>query len=261
DNGIYKMWYSGMNNSAVSYIYYATSLDGITWEKNQQPVLTPGTYGNWDSYSVGHPKVIKIGSIYYMYYRGESDTYCNWDIGLATSSDGIQWTKNPNKIIAGTTGMQYQLKPNDIIFLNGKYYLFFSGSSNFRLHQEGEIFLATSTDGINFTKHPTPVLKSTLSWEGTALEMASIIFDNNKFKAVYIDFNTNSKVGYAESYDGLIWNKKSEPIFDYTIYKEVWSRQIAQLCFRKINNDYRMYTGSPIYNVQYYKIGCFTLIK
>src|SRR5664280_958897 len=53
DNGIYKMWYQAVYNSAVASIWYAESQDGISWNTiRSSPVLSPGTSGSWDDYSI-----------------------------------------------------------------------------------------------------------------------------------------------------------------------------------------------------------------
>ena len=51
-------------------------------------VLAPSTSG-WDSYLVGSPSVIKVGSTYNMYYEGLDTTDDLHAIGLATSTDPL----------------------------------------------------------------------------------------------------------------------------------------------------------------------------
>jgi hypothetical protein len=62
-----------------------------------EPVLLPGPEGAWDEHAVLNPTVLKtaVGE-YRMYYDGNmGDVAANRDrkIGLATSADGINWTK------------------------------------------------------------------------------------------------------------------------------------------------------------------------
>jgi predicted GH43/DUF377 family glycosyl hydrolase len=102
----YKMWYSGGSSSwSETAIGYATSLDGITWERyTGNPVLLSGTSGQWDHIVFG-PRVLYIDNSYYMYYTGEINLYQSDKIGLATSSDGLVWTKYPyNPVLNPSTG-------------------------------------------------------------------------------------------------------------------------------------------------------------
>jgi predicted GH43/DUF377 family glycosyl hydrolase len=98
DGATYKMWYSGYNGSKYK-IGYATSSDGINWEKYAgNPVLDLGDIGDWDDDNIFHPWVIKddnpttIGHEYKMYYSGFDGS--SWSLGYAYSSDGINWSKS-----------------------------------------------------------------------------------------------------------------------------------------------------------------------
>ena len=62
------------------------------WLTNAEPVLKPGSDGEWDSQQVLAPHVIQTNVGYVMYYSG-ADSAGKQQIGMATSSDGIQWIK------------------------------------------------------------------------------------------------------------------------------------------------------------------------
>lgn len=62
------------------------------WFVDPEPVLTPGAAGAWDEKQVLAPHVVKTDSGYIMYYSGV-DSSGMQQIGMATSSDSIHWTK------------------------------------------------------------------------------------------------------------------------------------------------------------------------
>ena len=102
----YKMWYGGYSPSiSETAIGYATSPDGITWERyTGNPVLLSGSSGQWEQVVFG-PRVLFIDNNYYMFYSGETVVYQSDKIGLATSSDGLVWTKYPsNPVLKPTAG-------------------------------------------------------------------------------------------------------------------------------------------------------------
>jgi hypothetical protein len=102
----YKMWYGGYSaNFSETALGYATSPDGITWERyTGNPVLPPGASGKWDHVVFG-PRVLFIDNNYYMFYTGETVVYQSDKIGLATSPDGLVWTKYPsNPVLKPTAG-------------------------------------------------------------------------------------------------------------------------------------------------------------
>lgn len=64
----YQMWYHGQKNN-VDALGYATSVDGITWQKYENnPVLELGETGAWDAFDLQMGCVILDGDIYKMYY-------------------------------------------------------------------------------------------------------------------------------------------------------------------------------------------------
>ena len=97
DSSGYKMWYTGDDN-LHRRIGYATSQDGISWEKYEgNPVFDIGPSGEWDDVIVRCNCVIYEDSLYKMWYKGNRsrDLFGDFNsrIGYATSPDGITWTK------------------------------------------------------------------------------------------------------------------------------------------------------------------------
>ena len=92
-DGVYHMWYGGSDGS-YTQIGHATSLDGITWEKDTlNPVLRVGSVGSWDDKTVDGPAVLFDGDIYHMWYSGGKQNAWDWKTGYAYSYDGRNWIK------------------------------------------------------------------------------------------------------------------------------------------------------------------------
>jgi hypothetical protein len=133
DGNTYKMWYTGKDSSDIWRIGYATSPDGIHWNRqnNGNPVLNPSAGDEWDSQDVYAPCVIKDGENYKMWYSGRYPGLSG--IGYATSSDGITWSKSgSNPVLAPGAGGQWD---SDHIFAacvikneTNKYEMWYSGS-------------------------------------------------------------------------------------------------------------------------------------
>lgn len=104
---IYKMWYAGLgekDGKLANRIGYATSKDGINWNRRPESVLDVGTEGAWDDVLVSHVNVVRSSEGYHMFYFGVE----GWDdegamqrgaIGHAYSQDGTSWQKNPDNPI------------------------------------------------------------------------------------------------------------------------------------------------------------------
>jgi predicted GH43/DUF377 family glycosyl hydrolase len=100
---IFKMWYSGGEQYEPDAIGYATSKDGLNWNKLPQPVFVADPTKEWEQYKVTACQVIKRKNDYLMFYIG----FLNMDyaqIGMARSKNGIDhWERyEGNPIIAPT---------------------------------------------------------------------------------------------------------------------------------------------------------------
>jgi predicted GH43/DUF377 family glycosyl hydrolase len=100
-NKQYRMWYSGGGNWEPKAIGYATSTDGIHWNKlASNPIFKPDPSHYWEKERVGGQQVVFHNGWFYMFYIG----YPNLDhaqVGIARSKDGItNWQRlSENPII------------------------------------------------------------------------------------------------------------------------------------------------------------------
>ncbi len=87
----WALYYAGFDLPAAGTgrIAVAFSDDGLTWEKQAEPVLTATEL--WEGRSIDRPRVVATPTGLVMIYAGRDLN----DRGLATSQDGITWTKVP----------------------------------------------------------------------------------------------------------------------------------------------------------------------
>lgn len=239
--GHYKLWYHGlgMYGGGEAYIFYAESEDGVNWTRYTNPVLFPGNTGTWDSQHVSPGAIILENGLYKMFYCGFSNEYDNWNVGLATSYDGINWEKYPQPVLSGSNGWEYQIVVSSVVKKEGVYYLYYTGR-NLPSYQIG---VATSTDGINWTKYEgNPILVNDVPWESNGVLDASVLNINGTLHMVYMNSNA-SGFGSATSFDGLNWNKTLEnPFFTNQNTSNGWaSVKIAYPSFIVVMNETRIY--------------------
>ena len=93
---VYKMWYSGGEQYEPNAIGYATSPDGLSWQKHSRnPVFTPSGGREWERHKVTACQVIFHRGEYLMFYIGFENEH-HAQIGLARSPDGIgNWERHP----------------------------------------------------------------------------------------------------------------------------------------------------------------------
>ncbi len=179
------------------------------WQKYKgNPVLVPTE--SWEAaYGVIGPRVLKIGGLYKVWYNGLD---FRRQIGLATSTDGIHWTKSSaNPVLSNGQPGDFDSEHvhyGPVLFHDEQYWFWYSGHNG----QHWQIGLAISEDGIHWTKHPdNPVLAvgSNGEWDAYGVISPAVIFDGHSFKMWY---NGNGSelvlaAGYAESSDGVHWTK------------------------------------------------------
>lgn len=130
------------------------------WHQQGQ-VLDRGSYGQWDYVLEGSPGcVVKVGSTYYMYYVGSTDYDAERSpigraIGVATSSDGISWTKyGSNPIITYSTGAyDEEGASNPVVLYDGSTWHMWYAASRYTSpgNVDVDIRYRTSTDGLTWT--------------------------------------------------------------------------------------------------------------
>jgi hypothetical protein len=161
NDSAYRAYYHGGNNSGGTFgraIFYATAPDltnGGTWTRANSgvPILQKGTSGAWDDSFVADAKVIQVAAAdYRMWYHGARISDGKGQIGYATSTDGVTWTKSvANPVIALSAG---SWEDNIFCFcplmISGSefhgWYNAVDGSGNARMGY------ATSNDGVSWTK-------------------------------------------------------------------------------------------------------------
>lgn len=135
------------------------------WTTDAEPVLKPGPAGEWDAQQVLAPHVIQTNDGYVMYYSGTDGTG-KQQIGMASSSDGIQWTKynDPATTEApyvesdpvfqpGETGSwdAYQVHQPRVLETPQGWVMFYRGTKD-KNGNTMALGLATSDDGIHWDR-------------------------------------------------------------------------------------------------------------
>ena len=248
EGNTFVMYASSDNNfDGDIKIYRMTSTNGYSFSLNPStPVLTHGSSSDWDYKSVETPSVVKFNGTYYMFYTGYPTTSTDaktYKIGVATSSDGISWTKGgvvvaPSDPTNTTPSLQFNqwvtAEPAAVVF-NNKIYLYYSalGASSTVNTTWQTIGLVTSSDGATWTSQeqtlvPDLSIYPRASWKGYTTPAAYVLDGKmHLFFAVLNDVGTEhpEKIHHAYSTDGKTnWTHDSSAIFDRSEFSP-WADQ------------------------------------
>jgi len=169
------------------------------WTPDIAPVLTAGAAGSWDAYSVAHPSVLHTSAGYVMYYSAAAtDSDPHDAIGMATSPDGIHWTKRDSPVLNAGTGdawdNQIIFDPNVVQTPNG-YVMAYLGLGPVSVVPKPftAAGYATSADGVTWTKSSANPVLSTLDHQNWQfMFLANLLYQNGTL-FLYFDLQQQSK--------------------------------------------------------------------
>jgi hypothetical protein len=169
--------------------------------------------GQWDAGTLYSNCVVYVGGTYFLYYAAAatSNYWIGAQIGVATSTDGVHWTKySGNPIIQANSS---ELWKNSIVnpavcYVSGTFYMIYTGiMSNYT----SAACLATSTDGLHFTEYSgNPVLDDNSAWISRYMENCGgglSYFDGYFYSYYCKQYKSMSMrcTGVARSTDCITW--------------------------------------------------------
>lgn len=157
------------------------------------------------------------------------------------SEDGIEWDEKKT-VLQGSGLEHWDAGVNRGCFLkkDNKWYLWYTGQSN----GQSKIGLAMSDNGICFERiSELPVLCPELKWEGVSVMNPCVMWDEETqiFKMWYAAGENYEPdvICYAESSDGIVWNKYDKaPILKSDITKPYQRAKVGGCDVMKTKDGY-----------------------
>ena len=204
----YKMYYA-MNDGSTLRVGLATSPDGYSWTKHPgNPVLNIGSPGSWEETHVNPSSVLKVDSLLHLYYYGYKSP--KWQLGHATSSDGLVWNRDPNNpvLAVGNEGsfISGHVLYCSVLYEEGIFKMWYTAydPGGGKYH----IFYATSPDGSAFTRQGLVLSAGSLGEMDNAGCVRPVVLGmpDETYTMWYSGFSPIGNTGcYATSPDGLNW--------------------------------------------------------
>ncbi len=190
-----------------------------TFEKSNRILLDVGEKGKFDSTQAKYPSVLKVGDEWWMWYNGRTDDRFTGSIGLATSPDGLQWTKQHggNPVFEhGATGAFDSTKVDhpSVLYFDGKFHMWYTAGDDRSRYTIG---YAASTDGVRWTRQNNvrPVLgpgKAGRFDDQVVLHPAVLRDPTGLLHMWYngVGPQKSFRVGHATSRDGIHWTRSNQ---------------------------------------------------
>ena len=205
DGAEFKMWCDGQDVLGAQQIAMATSTDGITWTKYLTNPVLMGETDTWDEFGEHAPFIIRDGGTYKMWYEGNAGSVRQ--LGYATSSDSITWTKHAGNPVLAAGPESYDKEAaghGSIIHDESAYKLWY--------HAIGDlgpiIAYATSVDGVNWTKQGPVLLPQSGEWDEFALWGPSVLMLDGMYWMWYSAAGQMPpSIGVVTSTNGITWTR------------------------------------------------------
>ncbi|RZU76875.1 glycosyl hydrolase family 43 [Micromonospora kangleipakensis] len=118
---------------------------------------------------------------------------------LATSTDGVNWSDHGIVLDTGPSGSWDDRIASfpGVAYVNGTFYLVYEGAG-FSPANPGDIGLATSTDGVTFTKVGRILTHNPSGWESANIGTPNLWYENSTWHLYYHRYDgTDVRVGFA----------------------------------------------------------------
>ncbi len=192
----------------------ASPLHEQMWVRDSDgPVISLGEPGAFDDTHLFAPCVMEEKGLFTLYYSGSTNDVANrvFQMGRATSTDGIHFTKDPEPIFSFGDGKHSILTPTllrnpngSVLRENGKLRLWFAATDFVRGTGAHTLHEATSEDGITWSA------PSSAQFDG--IYAPTIMKEGNLYHMWYSDVSADPwVVRHAQSPDGRTWAKTETP--------------------------------------------------
>lgn len=165
------------------------------------------------------PSVVKANEMYFMFFTWRTMKR----ITMIMSKDGISWTDPQiNFLPQMDLGWEDEVSQPSVIFKDGLFEMWYTSKrfeKNVFEPEECVIAHAISRDGVTWERETEPCFCAELLWEEYCVSNPCVLYDENigKYRMWYTagDCSLQKYIGYAESCDGLNWNRiLSLPMFE-----------------------------------------------
>lgn len=219
---VFRIFFASRDKNNLTYLGYF-DIDILSPEKiirsSKEPLLTHGTPGMFDDCGVQPSSIINVNGKIYLYYigwsKGTMKEIFYTSIGLAISEDnGNTFEKySEAPIMERSIFDPWMVSGPRVILENGAWRMWYISGQKLEVSAEGaksiyDIRYAESADGIKWKREGTICIPLTAG--ETNISRITILKNNSGYCCwyPYKKENLGYRIGYAESKDGISWERK-----------------------------------------------------
>ena len=219
---------------------------------SEEPLVAPGEAGLFDDSGASTGCLARYGDRMYLYYLGWNlGVTVPWrnTIGLAVrdTPDGTFRKHSPAPLMDRDPTDPFSISYPWVIQEEGRWRMWYG--SNLRWGREARtmshvIKYAESDDGLSW-RRTGAIAIGALSAQEYAIAKPCVMRDDGLYRMWYSHRGDAYRIGYAESADGLSWERRDDQV-GIGVSEHGWDSQSVQYAcvFRHRGQDYMLYNGN-----------------
>jgi len=257
EGSLYKIYFSprdAKNRSHVAWIIIDINDPLKVIDYSEKPVLVPGDIGAFDDSGAMANCLVNVGDKKYLYYQG-----CNLgvtvpfrnSIGLSISEDNGNTFKKfaLGPIIDRTYKEPHFTATPTVMYENGLFKVWYLSCVRWVIENDQpkhyyHIKYAESDNGIDWRRDGVVAIDFKNDNE-YAIGVPRVIKENDTYKMWYSYRGDKYRIGYAESKDGITWQRKDE-LMNFSVSESGWDSEMVEYpcIFDFKNTRYMLYNGN-----------------
>lgn len=257
-----RIYFSPRDKNNCSHITWIDAdISEDLWEitgEAREPVVYPGEIGTFDESGATNSCMVNTKKAIYLYYTGWNlglTVPFRFSIGLAVSYDkGLTFNKiSSGPVMDRNTVDPYMIASPFVLSIEDYWHMWYVSGVRWenlrkRLKPYCHIRYACSKDGINWERNGNICIdfKNKLEYY---FARPSVVLENGLYKMWYCyrasEKGETFRIGYAESIDGLIWERKDDDT-GIDVSEEGWDSEMIcyPYVFKHKGNFYMLYNGN-----------------
>lgn len=260
EGDLFKVYFSTRDSNNASYVSYVVidlNNPSKIIEMSAEPVISPGELGGFDDSGAMATSLLKEGNRKLLYYigwnLGVTVPFRN-SIGIAISENGGEFYKPyPGPIFDRTRDEPHFVASCDVIKEGGIFKIWYLSCVGWEQTSSGplhkyHIKYAESKDGINWDRTGQVAIDFKDEYE-YAISVPRVMHDEDIYRMWYSSRGTIDvpvyRIGYAESSDGISWQRKDAEV-GISVADSGWDSEM--ICYPYVfdhgGQRYMLYNGN-----------------
>ena len=253
NSDIIRIYFTPRDQSNKSeFRYFNFNMINFKVELISEPLFKHGKLGTFDESGVVVCSIVNVNNQKSYYYQG-------WSLGISVpflTSIGVAKLHNSSilrigdgPIMAQALHEPYCCASPTVIFDEDKYKMWYASMDRWEkngdeLKHYYDIKYAESLDGINWHRFSKGVITYQNDSE-YAFGRPFVLKEHNIYKMWYCYRGISYRIGYAESIDGINWNRMDSTI-DLNVSESGWDSEMIEYptIFDYRNERYMLYNGN-----------------